>query len=222
MNVAMSGRRAAAEAMCETGADFHRRGWSLATSSNYSVVLSRDPLRLLITASGKDKGRLGEGDFLLIDGDANPAEETPHRPSAEALLHTTIVRGVGPGGPVGGPVGCVLHTHSIAATVLSQRFAGAGGLTLQGYEMLKALEGVSTHEASVRLEIFPNTQHMPDLARVLAERLRDPAAPLRRGFLMSGHGLYAWGRDLGEARRHVEGIEFLLAVALEATRAGAE
>jgi hypothetical protein len=41
------------------GREFHGRSWSLGTSSNYSVVVSRDPLELLITASGKDKSALG-------------------------------------------------------------------------------------------------------------------------------------------------------------------
>jgi methylthioribulose-1-phosphate dehydratase len=32
------------------------------------------------------------------------------------------------------------------------------------------------------------------------------------GFLLAKHGLYTWGRDLAEARRHIEIHEFLFEV----------
>jgi methylthioribulose-1-phosphate dehydratase len=55
---------------------------------------------------------------------------------------------------------------------------------------------------------------MTELAgRIRAAFSRDdwtrPGRPPGHGFLLSRHGLYTWGRDLAEARRHVEIFEFL-------------
>ena len=107
-------------------------------------------------------------------------------------------------------MGAVLHTHSVWATVLSDLYHPQGGVVLEGYEMLKGLEGIRTHEHRQRIEIFENTQDIPALAAAVRERLRDPDNSLQYGFLLRRHGLYTWGRDLEEARRHVEILEFLL------------
>jgi len=194
----------AAAEMIETGADFHRRGWSLATSSNYSVVLSREPLRLLVTASGRDKGRLGADDFVVVDHQGRAVDPAHPRPSAETLLHVVAARREG--------VGAVLHTHSVWGTLLSERYAGAGELVLEGYEMLKGLEGIGTHETRLAFPVVRNTQDMPALAWELAERMGDPGDSLRHGYLIEGHGLYTWGSTVAEARRHVEALEFLFEV----------
>jgi methylthioribulose-1-phosphate dehydratase len=188
----------------EIGAEFHARGWSLGTSSNYSTVVNREPLRLLLTASGKDKGRLGDDDFVLVDESGRSIEADAPRPSAETLLHCVLARQPG--------IGAVLHTHSIWGTVLSDAFYPRGRLPIAGYEMLKGLDGVSTHEYRAEIEIFENTQDIASLASVVERRLDDAERPLRHGFLIRRHGLYTWGRDLEEARRHVEVLEFLFEV----------
>jgi methylthioribulose-1-phosphate dehydratase len=184
------------------GALFYQRGWSVGTSSNYSVVLSRDPMRLLITASGKDKGRLQASDFVIVSEMGRALDAADPKPSAETLLH--VVAAEMP------DVGAILHTHSVWATILSDFYHQDGGLFIEGYEMLKGLAGVTTHEHRQWVEIFENTQDMPDLAMRLRRRLDDPINPIQHGFLLRRHGLYAWGRDLDEARRHVEIFEFLL------------
>lgn len=189
--------------LIETGRDFHHRGWSLGTSSNYSVVMGREPVTLLMTGSGHDKGRLKAGQFLLVDQHAGAVEETVLKPSAEALLHTVLARH---------GAGAVLHTHSIAATVLGEAFLAQGVLRIAGYEMLKGLSGISTHESEAVIEIFPNTQDIASLAKVIEGRLADVANPLRHGFLLAGHGLYTWGGTLAEARRQIEVLEFLFEV----------
>lgn len=196
---------AARHSLAEIGAYCYERGWSLGTSSNYSVVTQRQPLRLLITASGRSKHRLGAGDFVLIDEHAHaaPGGDPAARPSAEAMLHVVAAQH---------GAGAVLHTHSVWGTLLSDMHYGAGGIAIEGYEMLKALHGIQTHEHQFWLEIFDNTQEIAALARRVAGRLADPARPLRHGLLIRRHGLYAWGRDIDEARRHVEALEFLLEV----------
>ena len=188
----------------QIGAEFHGRGWSLGTSSNYSTVVNRQPLQLLLTASGKDKGRLGDEDFVLVDESGRNVEADALRPSAETLVHCVLARQTG--------VGAVLHTHSIWGTVLSDVFHVRGQLPIEGYEMLKGLAGVPTHDYRVEIEIFENTQDIPSLAANLEHRLDDAERPLRHGFLIRRHGLYTWGSDLEEARRHVEVLEFLFEV----------
>ena len=189
--------------LIETGRDFHRRGWSLGTSSNYSVVVGRMPLMLLMTGSGFDKGRLQPEQFLLVDENAAAMGETTLKPSAEALLHTALAKH---------GAGAVLHTHSVAATVLSEHFLKEGALRISGYEMLKGLSGITTHESEAVIEIYPNTQDIASLASVIESRLADAVNPLRHGFLMAGHGLYTWGENLADARRQIEALEFLFEV----------
>lgn len=183
--------------LVETGRHFHARGWVLGTSGNFSAVVKREPLRLAITTSGVDKGTLTAGQIVEIDEDGSVVAGSG-RPSAEASIHLAVaqVRGAG----------AVLHTHSIWSTILSDAATG-DGLALQGYEMLKGLDGVGTHEHREWLPILDNTQDWvaaaPRIQTMLAEQ------PAAHGFLIRRHGLYTWGSDLGEARRHVEVLEFL-------------
>jgi methylthioribulose-1-phosphate dehydratase len=181
---------------------FWQRGWSLGTSSNYSVVVDRDPIQLLVTASGKDKGRLGRDDFVLVDGRGNPMRPDQPKSSAETLLHCVVAEHEN--------VGAILHTHSVWSTVLSERFAALGGIMLEGYEMLKGLNGVATHEHRQWFPIFENTQDIPSLAVKVKAALQNTDQPLTHGYIIRRHGIYTWGRDLDEAARQIEIIEFLL------------
>lgn len=182
-----------------TGADFHRRGWSLGTSSNYSVVLGRDPLELLVTASGMDKGALGRDNFVRVGADGQPLVAGAPKSSAETMLHVVLAEELP-------EVGAVLHTHSVAGTVLSAE-AGAE-LVIAGYEMLKGLAGNPTHETTERIRVFDNTQDIPTLAEEVRDWLRSEVdSP--HGFLIRKHGLYTWGKTLADARRHIEVFEFL-------------
>lgn len=187
--------------LAEIGQGFYARGWVLGTSGNLSAVVSREPLRLAITSSGVDKGRLSTDDILLIDGDGKVLEGTG-RPSAETLLHLAVVKLRG--------AGAVLHTHSVWSNILSDACFGKGGVKIEGHEMLKGLNGVQTHEHSEWLPIIENSQDMAALATTARQMLaRHPDA---HGFLLRRHGLYTWGRDLAEAKRHIEIFEFLLEV----------
>lgn len=177
-------------------------GWTPATSSNFSMRL--DPRHAAITVSGRDKGRLVPADIMVVDFDGRPVA-TDLRPSAETLLHTQLYRRFA-------DVGCVLHTHSPVQTVASRLYAGAGKVHLEGYELLKAFRGNSTHETAMDVPVFANTQDM-DVLAAQVDALLD-RQPLW-GYLIEGHGLYAWGRDMAEARRHLEAFEFLLHCDLE-------
>jgi len=180
-------------------------GWTPATSSNFSMRL--DLRTVAVTVSGKDKGKLTEDDIMVVDWDGKPVG-SEHRPSAETLLHTQLYRRYP-------DVNVVLHTHSRVQTVASRWFAPAGHVRLEGYELLKAFAGNSTHETAVDVPVLPNSQDIPALAARI-ERLTY-AGPLW-GYLIDGHGLYAWGRDMPEARRHLEAFEFLLDCELQLLR----
>lgn len=190
-----------ASLLAEIGQDFYRRGWVLGTSGNFSAVVNQTPLRLLITASGMHKGQLTPEQFVQIDEQAQVIAGAG-RPSDEASLHLTLVRERG--------AQAVLHTHSVWSTILSDAFAAEGGIKITGYEMLKGLAGVRTHEHEEWLPIIENSQEMTALAAKLENVLR--AHPNAHGFLLRGHGLYTWGKTIGEAQRHIEILEFLLEV----------
>jgi methylthioribulose-1-phosphate dehydratase len=201
---ALADHPAAIEALRETGAMFYQRGWSVGTSSNYSVITRHDPLELLVTASGKDKGRLAPHDFVLVNDRGQPVLPDQPKSSAETLLHVVLAQEL--------RVGAVLHTHSVWATLLSDYFAPQGGFSIEGYEMLKGLAGITTHETREWVEIFENSQDIPQLAEQVREALVAPARPVDHGYLIRRHGLYTWGTDLDEARRHIEIFEFLFEV----------
>jgi methylthioribulose-1-phosphate dehydratase len=187
-----------ADALVAVGRRFDARGWVLGTSGNFSAVVRRNPLHLAVTPSGAWKGDLTPGDILDVDEFGEMSGPARARPSAEVLLHVEIVRRRA--------AGAVLHTHSIWSTLASD--SSDAGLWLEGYEMLKGLEGVATHEHREFLPILDNDQDMSRLARAVAATLA--AHPAVHGFLIRRHGLYTWGADLGQATRHVEILEFLL------------
>jgi len=195
-----SNLRTAARQFHEIGRDFYARGWVLGTSGNFSAVVRPKPLQLAITASSVSKGALRPRDVLLVGTDGAPVGKSGTKPSAETLLHLAVARVRG--------AGAVLHTHSIWSTVLSETYGSSGGLRLAGFEMLKGLEGVRTHQHAEWLPILANDQDIPALARTVEALLE--SSPGIHGFLLRGHGLYTWGDDLAQARRHVEILEFLL------------
>lgn len=195
-----------AREIADAGRDLGARGWTPATSSNFSRRY--DESHAAVTVSGRDKGNLGIADVMLVDLAGN-AVATDARPSAETLLHVQIYRR----DPT---VGAVLHTHSHNQTVASRLYAAQGLIRFSGFELQKAITGYTTHESELDLPVFPNTQDMPELVGRIDTWL-DAGKPLH-GYLIDGHGIYTWGRTMAEARRHLEAFEFLLAVELDLKR----
>jgi methylthioribulose-1-phosphate dehydratase len=189
-----------AERLAGVGRRLDARGWVLGTSGNFSSVVQRDPLRIAITPSSLFKGELDPHHILEIDESCAVLDGRSGRPSAEARLHVEIVRAR--------QAGAVLHTHSIWSTMLSDTHADAGGLAIDGYEMLKGLDGVVTHEHREWIPILENDQNMEKLAGRVREVLA--ANPHCHAFLLRRHGMYTWGATLTDAVRHVEVLEFLL------------
>jgi len=189
-----------ASSLASVAKSLHARGWLLGTSGNLSAVVQREPLRLAMSPSGIDKGELTPQQVLTIDEHANVISDHGVKPSDESLLHICIVKQRG--------AGAVLHTHSVWNTMLSDLFSAEGGVNIQGYEMLKGLQDVRTHEHSEWLPIVKNSQDMQTLADTIALTLEEHKAA--HGFLLERHGLYTWGENLAQAKRHIEILEFLL------------
>src|SRR6188508_894839 len=202
MPAGLAAFREHARRLSAVGRRFDDRNWVLGTSGNFSAVLSRTPLRLIITASAVHKGALTPAQFLEVDEAGAVRGRRAGKPSAETRLHLDIVKARG--------AGAVLHTHSVWGTILSDLHADSEGLAIEGFEMLKGLDGVTTHEHREWVPIVANDQDMARLAgRVGAVLERDRDARVH-AILLRGHGLYTWGRTIADAARHVEILEFLL------------
>lgn len=182
------------------GRRFDARGWVLGTSGNFSEVIARSPLRLAITRSGAHKGALGAADILEIDERGTRVGGGNGQPSAETQLHLEII--------AARDAGAVMHTHSIWSTLVSDRAGQDGGIPIEGYEMLKGLDGITTHEHREWIPVIDNDQDIPRLSLVVRRLLAQH--PGCHAFLLHRHGLYTWGATLPDAVRHVEILEFLL------------
>jgi methylthioribulose-1-phosphate dehydratase len=187
------------EALCATARQCYARGWAPATSGNFSM---RWGSRIAITPTGLDKGKLVPEDLLQIDMSGSMLGGRG-RPSAETSLHTVIYR-------ERAHARAILHVHTIWNTLLSGKFETEGNVPLAGYELLKGLVGIATHDHTERVPIIPNTQEYATLAEQLGEVLRNH--PDAHGVLLSRHGLYTWGESVAEAHRHLEALEFLFEV----------
>ena len=186
-------------ALAETIRNWHQKGWSPATSTNYSFRLIEDPNTIYVSRSGVDKSQFTSNDFMEVDlqGIAKPSF-ADIRPSAETLIHCTLYE-------LFPETQCIVHSHSVYSVLNSA--VEQDQVTLEGYEVLKGFEGINTHETTVDCPILDNTQDMVAFSETLRnakDRLTIPA------FIMRKHGTYAWGKNLFDAKRHLETIEYLL------------
>lgn len=180
-------------------ARFASFGWMRGTSGNLSVLLSRDPFRLAVTASGRDKGELDPQDVVLVD--ELGVAVSGGRPSAEAELHARVARLTG--------ANAVVHVHTVASVLMGRR--QPGGIVLKDLEMLKGV-GHPADGEEVVLPVITNSQDM----RVLGDRLEAARDPRMPAVVVAGHGLYVWGDSPRQARHHTETVEWLLELELAA------
>lgn len=184
--------------LVETVRFLHGKGWAPATSSNYSFRVPGENT-FWISRSGIDKGIFNTSHLMLIDEQARPVFEPEAKSSAETLLHLLLYKDP--------ETAAVLHTHTANNTVLSLAHESEKGIAISGYEVLKGLNGVKSHEENIWLPVFPNSQDMVALSDTIAKyHAEHPDMP---GFLLAGHGLYCWGKSIAEAKRHIEVLEFI-------------
>ncbi|MGB8717497.1 MAG: methylthioribulose 1-phosphate dehydratase [Rhodanobacteraceae bacterium] len=195
-----------AESIINTARRLAARGWTPATSSNFSARIDADTLAM--TRSGADKGKLQREDIIAVDCQGYPVGHAI-QPSAETALHVQLYQRFD-------DINAILHTHSRTQSVASRLFAEAGHIHLEGWELQKAITGISSHDSGMDLPVFENSQRMSDIT-VQVEAWLDSGQALH-GYLIAGHGLYAWGRSMSEAHRHLEALDFLLACELDLRR----
>ena len=188
--------------LVETGREFYRRGWVRGASGNFSILLARKPLRLCITAAGNEKGTLDETNFLEIDDDAEILQGFG-RPSDETLLHLSIYR-------LRPKARCILYSQTVWGSLLSDKFYVDGSISMQGYEVLKGLSGIKTHEYAERIPIVENSPDQIALSHVIENVLLEN--PTIHGIYIRRHGLYSWGETVEETRRNIEIFEFMFEV----------
>jgi methylthioribulose-1-phosphate dehydratase len=182
--------------LAEVKAELAARDWFFATSGNLSIKVTDDPLTFLVTASGKDKRKQTDEDFLLVDASGNPVENTNLKPSAETLLHVEIYKKTN--------AGCSLHVHTIDNNVISELYGDDGEVAFSGQEIIKAF-GIWEEDAVIRIPIIPNYAHIPTLAKEFAKHVNGDAGAV----LIRNHGITVWGRDAFEAKKFLEAWEFL-------------
>lgn len=198
--VTAADRAAAGTVLAREAARFAGFGWMRGTSGNLSVVVSREPLRLAVTASGLDKGELDPDDLVVVDGSGTPVPAdqgpgAPRKPSAEAGLHARVVALTG--------AGAVFHVHTLHAVQAARHWPK--GVELSDLEMLKGI-GRSAHGDTVVIPVIENSQDMGELG----DRLEAAMVPGVPAVLVASHGMYVWGEDPMQARHHTEIVQWLL------------
>ncbi|MCL6549104.1 MAG: methylthioribulose 1-phosphate dehydratase [Alicyclobacillus sp.] len=172
------------------------KGWLPATSGNLSVRVQASPLVMAITRSGADKEDLRPEDVLLVNANLELVQPSPHRPSAESVVHTRLYEQLG--------CGCILHVHTVYNNLASELYFSEGGVPLSGHELLKALDHWEA-DASVTVPIVENFHDLGQLAEAVGQAVR-AGVP---GVLVRRHGIYAWGDTPAAAKRYLDAFEFL-------------
>ena len=184
------------EEIAQTIRQYNAKGWSPATSTNYSFKDEND--LIWVSRSGIDKSQFHADDFMTVDQEGRAIGEYEGiRPSAETLIHCVLYE-------LFPETRVILHSHSVYPVLISA--IREESITFQGYEVQKGFDGVTTHESTVVIPVFDNTQDMNAFSEVLRsakQRMDQPA------FIMRKHGTYAWGKNLFEAKRHLETLEYL-------------
>lgn len=205
-------------ALAGLGARYHRQGWLFGTSGNLSARLGD---RIVLSASGRDKGALGDDDFVEVGLDGALLGANGGKPSAETSIHLALYE-TRPEAAV------VLHVHTVASTLAEPdvtRGLGPGGaegidvprLRFTGLELIKGW-GLWDEHAVADLPVFANHASVPRIASEIAAFYRHhPTEPVP-ALLIAAHGITTWGADPFSANRHLEVAEFLCQVALARRR----
>lgn len=187
------------EVLVEAIRFFSKKGWTPATSSNFSF--RENTSNIVISRSGVDKSKFAVNDLIQIDNDGKVLKPAGEKSSAETLIHCCIYKSFP-------HINCVLHTHSVNGTVMSRMYKNNGNVIFKNYEVLKAFEGVKTHDVEIELPVFPNTQDMEEFREWMEDYFSQHG--FTHGLLIEGHGLYTWASSIDAAKRQIEAFEFLM------------
>jgi len=181
--------------LAETIRTYNQKGWSPATSTNYSFI---EDGQIWVSRSGVDKSSFRAEDFIPVDENGKvmaPFEEL--KPSDETMIHVLIYR-LFPEAKV------ILHSHSKNPVLISTKCAHV--FSVGHYELQKGFAGVKTHDCTVHIPIVENAQDMRHFEQILQERKSDIQ---QHCFIIRQHGTYAWGENLFSAKRHLETLDYL-------------
>ncbi|WP_219837708.1 methylthioribulose 1-phosphate dehydratase [Paenibacillus sp. R14(2021)] len=197
--ITLEDKQRALSELTEVKSLFASRGWFPGTSGNLSIragEFTPEDFHFAITASGKDKSLSTPEDFLFVDQDGKPSEGTKLKPSAETLIHCEIYRQTG--------CGAIFHVHTVFNNLVSELFWERKSIPVDGVELIKAFN-IWDEEAHIEIPIVSNFAHIPSIVPEVTERL-DKRIP---GIMLRKHGIYAWGANAFEAKRHLEAFEFI-------------
>lgn len=184
------------ELLAETIRHYNLKGWSPATATNYSFKDTGGTI--WVSRSGVDKSQFSASDFITVDANGMATGEFSHmKPSAETLIHCVIYE-LFPETKV------ILHSHSIYPILISAVLGPQ--ISFEGYEIQKGFDGQTTHENYIDIPIFENTQDMQKFKEVMTEEAKRIQ---QHAFIIRKHGTYAWGKNLFEAKRHLETLDYL-------------
>jgi methylthioribulose-1-phosphate dehydratase len=178
------------------------RDWFFGTSGNLSIKVTDDPLTFFVSASGKDKRKRTQEDFLLVNHAGEAVEETHLKPSAETLLYVKVY--------TQSNAGCSLHVHTVDNNVISELYAEQKVIVFTGQEIIKAL-GIWEEDASVSIPIIKNHADIPKLAREFSKHIHGDSGAV----LIQNHGITVWGKTAFEAKKYLEAWEFLFSYHLK-------
>lgn len=199
MSILLEEKQRAFAELRDIKANLAARGWFPATSGNLSVRVGGfepNAFTFAITSSGRDKSVQTPEDFLLVNEKGLPTEATSLKPSAETLIHSEIYRLTG--------AGAIFHVHTIFNNLVSELYGERKSIPVDGVELIKAFN-IWDEEAHIEIPILPNYAEIPRIAE-LVEGAIVPRIP---GIVLRKHGIYAWGANAFEAKRHLEAFEFL-------------
>ena len=184
------------ELLAETIRHYNLKGWSPATATNYSFKDTGGTI--WVSRSGVDKSHFSASDFITVDSNGTATGEFSHmKPSAETLIHCAIYE-LFPKTKV------ILHSHSIYPILISAVLGPQ--ISFEGYEIQKGFDGQTTHENYIDIPIFENTQDMQKFKEVMTEEANRMQ---QHAFIIRKHGTYAWGKNILEAKRHLETLDYL-------------
>lgn len=185
--------------------NYNLKGWSPATSTNYSFKDHQN--QIWVSRSGVDKSDFKSSDFIKINSSGEAIDEFAHiKPSAETLIHCYLYT-------MFPEIKVILHSHGLNPVVLSS--IEKSEVTFEGYEIQKGFEGQLTHDHQIRIPILDNSQEMNFFEK---ELIYKKSTLNNHCFIIRRHGTYAWGKSLFEAKRHLETLDYLCECKLKLTK----
>lgn len=195
------------EVLCELMRRFYVLGWVSGTGGGISI---KDPAGgYWLAPSGVHKELLSPDDLFRFEDDLETCVEPRNGGKLTECfpLFQTIFRARG--------AGAVIHSHSIWSSLVTR--VCEGDFSIVDFEMQKGISGHGVF-SPLRVPIIANTEREPELTGALAEALeRDERA---FAVLVRGHGVYIWGDDWKQAKRHAECYDYLFRAKVELARLG--